>query len=90
MKERKENTVRDLALLGARVRLAELEQRLQETKDVIKALQGKPNTTRTRTRRSYSDKFKAKVIADARSSSVRESAEKHRVRTNQVYKWLRK
>lgn len=84
-----QDTVRSLALLGAKVRLSELEQLVKDTRDVIKALQAS-GSTRPGTRKRYTDKFKAKVVAAAKDSTVSEAAEKYKVHTNQIYKWMRR
>ncbi len=86
-----EDPLREFALIGAKVRLAELELKVQETKNLIRLLSNrKSNKKAVRLRRSHSPEFKLKVVSEARKTSASEVAKKYDLSRSLVDKWASK
>ncbi len=91
--------IRELALLGARTRLAELEQQVKETKELIQLLQGLPvtkdkplavNGRKKGKRRKHSDAFKTKVVEEAVRLGIGDTSRKYELSRSMVDKWVSK
>jgi DNA invertase Pin-like site-specific DNA recombinase len=91
--------IRSLALIGARARLAELEAAVRETKDMIRLLQqagpekpkAKDGRRKKAVRRQHSPEFKAKVVAETKSTgSISSTAKKYKLSRSLVDKWISK
>jgi hypothetical protein len=92
-------TLRKLALSGARTQLRELETQTERLREAIRQLSGAsvpgPKSTKKpekrRKRRSYSDKFKASVVKEARiADNASAIGKKHNVSPSLVRLWMEK
>lgn len=101
-------TLRKLALSGARARRRELESELEKVKEIERQLTGaslpKPGPSplrehiksavrdqKRRKRRSYTDKFKAAVVKEAREADNASAVgKKHKISPSLVRLWMDK
>lgn len=99
-------TLRKLALAGARSEKRELETKLNAINEYIRQLSGasvsaadkksvadkmKPKAEKRRKRRTHTEAFKAKVVKDAlAANNASASAKKHDVSPNLVRMWIEK
>lgn len=93
-------TLRKLALSGARTQLRELETQAEKLREAIRQLSGAsvpgPKASpkkkeKRRERRSYTDKFKASVVKEAREADNASSVgKKHNISPSLVRLWMEK
>lgn len=87
--------IRKYALIGARVRLSELESLVKETKEMIRLLQRAteptaPTKVKTKgKRRMHTDDFKDKVVEETKSRGIAATANKHSLARSLVGKWVK-
>lgn len=96
-------TLRKLALYGAKAQLRELEAQVGHLKEIAQQLSGavvpvdgrrkmlQPPKPKRRTRRRYTDKFKADVVKEAREADNASAiGKKHNVSPSLVRLWMEK
>jgi hypothetical protein len=95
-------TLRKLALAGARAELRDLETRVEKARDIVRQLSGaairaeekpkpKPKVKKKRTRRVHTDAFKAKVVKEAREANNASAVgKKHELSPTLVRLWMDK
>ncbi len=94
-------TLRKLALSGARTRLKELESETEKLREVVRQLTGasiptdgrktKTPAVKKRVRRAHSEKFKAQVVKEAREADNASAVgKKHKLSPSLVRLWMDK
>lgn len=87
-----EDHLRAFALIGARVKLTDLEQQVKETKELIRLLSKakhlRHNGRAKGKRRKHSDAFKAKVVIEAKAQGIAKTARKYALSRSMVDKWV--
>lgn len=93
-------TLRKLALSGARTRLKELESETEKLREVVRQLTGASIPTdgrktkapaKKRVRRAHSEKFKAQVVKEAREADNASAVgKKHKLSPSLVRLWMDK
>ncbi len=86
-------TLKNMALVGAKRRLVELDEEHDRVEKLITALSNgdaparRKNGRRRRTRRLHSQAFRNQVLAEAEKLGAARTAEKHGITASLIYRW---
>lgn len=91
MTKTSDDFIRQLALIGARHRLSELEAAVRETRETIALLSAaKPARVKEKKRRQYTDKFKAEAVAEAKAHGMAATARRLGISPSNILSWRNK